>query len=148
MTDHQTALLARLFARTSVGWVDGMDTPCILWDGALDRYGYGQVRVRCPDGVWRTKTAHRTAYRLVLGEDPPLPLDHLCRVRRCVNPFHLEPVPSAVNTWRGTGRGARGKDTHCQRGHEFTDENTIYRERNGRLRRECVTCRRARRKAY
>jgi len=46
---------------------------------------------------------HRFLYKLLI--DPALSnamlLDHLCRTRRCVNPWHLEPVSHAVNTQRG-----------------------------------------------
>ena len=30
-----------------------------------------------------------------------LELDHLCRIRHCVNPDHVEPVTCAVNVRRG-----------------------------------------------
>lgn len=46
---------------------------------------------------------HRFLYKLLINPNLPreLLLDHLCRVRNCVNPEHLEPVPPGVNTHRG-----------------------------------------------
>lgn len=75
-----------------------------------------------------------------------LTLDHLCRVRACVNPAHLEPVTLAENKRRGESPAARkARQTHCMRGHEFTPENTIRRkDRRGRgilTGRECRVCR-------
>ncbi len=49
-----------------------------------------------------------------------LELDHLCRVRHCVNPDHLEAVTHRENIRRGLG----GPRSHCINGHEFTPENT------------------------
>lgn len=46
--------------------------------------------------------AHRVYFEEYVG---PIPadeqLDHLCRVRCCVNPNHLEPVSGAENVRRG-----------------------------------------------
>lgn len=68
---------------------------CWLWIAGLDRNGYGNFR-----GL-DEQFAHRWSYRYHVGQIPAgLTLDHLCRVRRCVNPWHLEPVPPAVNTQR------------------------------------------------
>ena len=45
-----------------------------------------------------TFIAHRFAYQYMIGPIPDgLELDHLCRNRPCVNPYHLEPVTRAVN---------------------------------------------------
>lgn len=76
-------------------------TDCWLWTGYGDRWGYG----RFGHGL----LAHRVAFELVKGSVPPgLTLDHLCRVRRCVNPTHLEPVTQAENTRRAVkDRAAR-----------------------------------------
>jgi hypothetical protein len=57
-----------------------------------------------------TIEAHTASYRLFVGSVPGgLELDHLCRVRSCVNPDHLEAVPHAVNSGRSPiiGRAAR-----------------------------------------
>jgi hypothetical protein len=46
--------------------------------------------------------AHRAVYQHLRGSIPEgADLDHLCRVRCCVNPCHLEPVTTAVNCRRG-----------------------------------------------
>ena len=70
---------------------------CWEYTAGLDRYGYGQFAL-----TKKTKrSAHRYAYTLLVGPIPDgLDLDHLCRVRHCVNPDHLEPVTRAENLRR------------------------------------------------
>lgn len=74
---------------------------CWDWIGTIDDKGYGKysdVRNRFN----RTMKAHRLAYELIFGSVPPkLELDHSCRNRSCVNPWHLEPVTHLVNMRRG-----------------------------------------------
>jgi hypothetical protein len=70
---------------------------CWIWVGRLNRNGYG--RVRTPEGEMM---AHRTSYEAHVGPIPDgLLLDHVCRVRCCVRPSHLEPVTHRENTLRG-----------------------------------------------
>lgn len=74
----------------------GYDTPCWVWQGARKGHGYGSVR----DGQ-KSASAHRLYYERAHGPVPDgLELDHLCRVRLCVNPDHLEPVTHAINGQR------------------------------------------------
>jgi hypothetical protein len=62
--------------------------------------GYGYLSVGGRGG--RRVLAHRFSYELHVGPVPEgLVLDHLCRVRRCVNPRHLEPVTQRENVFRG-----------------------------------------------
>lgn len=69
---------------------------CWLWTGAIDRDGYGQF---WSDGAM--VKAHRFAHELHVGPVPDdLTIDHLCRVRNCVNPAHLEAVTIQVNLSR------------------------------------------------
>lgn len=70
---------------------------CWLWTGLLNRDDYGVMASDLP-----TSSAHRWSYRHHVGDLPPegWDLDHLCRVRHCVNPAHLEPVPHEVNVQR------------------------------------------------
>lgn len=70
---------------------------CWLWTGADSGDGYGKV--------WfhgRSRYVHRVVYEQTVDSlAPGIVLDHLCRVRACCNPIHLEPVTVLVNTLRG-----------------------------------------------
>jgi hypothetical protein len=82
---------------------------CWPWLGEIDRHGYGILR-RYEDGHRRHYLAHRLIYCMLGGSIPAgLDIDHLCRVRHCVNPTHLEPVTRQVNVDRGLkSRGSSG----------------------------------------
>jgi hypothetical protein len=105
---------------------------CWEWSGALNKQGYGSFWAGAARG------AHRIAYELMRGAVPEgAHLDHLCRNRACVNPWHLEPVSQRVNVLRGVGATAtNARKTHCRYGHAFTTENT----RTYRGGRKCRTC--------
>ncbi|MDQ4143885.1 MAG: HNH endonuclease [Actinomycetota bacterium] len=109
---------------------------CWVWTAATDRgYGYFGLRKGC------IKLAHRLAYEALRGPIPEdLTIDHLCRNRSCVNPWHMEPVPRGVNT----ARGGNGIKTHCKRGHKFTLENTRIVPKG----RDCRACHNERRRGY
>jgi hypothetical protein len=112
---------------------------CWLWRGTTTRpvNGYGQIRLDR-----RMVTSHRVAYELLVGPIPEgLELDHLCRVRHCVNPVHLEPVTPHENLLRGEGPAARhARKTHCHRGHPLSGAN--LRMCNGGRSRRCRECKR------
>ena len=114
---------------------------CWQWTACTDSHGYGHFKV---DG--RGVGAHRFAYEYFVGPIPDgLELDHLCRVRNCVNPAHLEAVTHAENIRRGESPLAiNAAKTHCLKGHPLDAENT-YRWRGGR---HCRICVRARVRAY
>ena len=116
---------------------------CWLWTGALTYDGYGYIGTR-PLGAGRRITnirAHRLAYELRFGPIPDgLVIDHLCRVRCCVNPDHMEAVTQQENLWRSPLVGG-GAMLACAFGHEWTKESTLVARINGRPMRFCLTCR-------
>lgn len=107
---------------------------CWLWAGYRAPDGYGQVKA----GM-----VHRLMYEHLVGPIPDgLVLDHLCRVRWCCNPAHLEPVTQGENLRRAPGSyvaiaAALKARTHCANGHEYTEANT-NRKPNGS--RQCLEC--------
>lgn len=107
---------------------------CWPWVGARNRDGYGQVSIQ-----GRTVIAHRVLYALWVGPIPArMTVDHLCRVRHCVNPAHLEAVTKRENTLRGMGFAAvNARKSHCPRRHPFDDDNTYLDPAN---RRHCRLC--------
>lgn len=114
---------------------------CWRWTASLDPKGYGQVYFN-----GKVRRAHRVSYEIYRGPIPEgLQLDHLCRVRSCVNPAHLEPVTCRENLLRGqTLTAACAAKTHCPRGHAYSSSNTRI-DNNGS--RNCLTCIRARKNA-
>lgn len=112
----------------------GYKTPCWIWKRQiLQTTGYAVFGKR---GL-----AHRWAYEHYRGKIPfGVEPDHLCRVRECANPWHLELVTHRENVLRSNGVTAiNARKTHCDYGHEFTEENTIARKDGGRACRLCET---------
>lgn len=108
---------------------------CWIWQLALTKAGYGQTSML--NAPW---PAHRLAYFLFVGDfDPSLDIDHLCRVRACCNPAHLEPVPAKVNLLRSTNHvAAQVKATHCPKGHPYSGDNLVIRPSGRRGCRACI----------
>lgn len=117
---------------------------CWLWKGALDEDGYGFFHVGYPS---HSRRAHLVSYEHFVGPVPKgLTLDHLCRVRPCVNPTHTESVTLATNVMRGEGPAPlNAAKTLCVKGHPLDGENTGYsrasRKRGGTAKhRFCRIC--------
>ena len=115
---------------------------CWLWTASKDADGYGVFSGRPEGGTIR---AHIWAYEFLICPVPDgLVLDHLCRKRSCVNPWHLDPVTSAVNTLRGESmQAANAAKTRCKRGHPFTEDNTYITATGSRSCRVCQSIHRA-----
>lgn len=131
--------LERVLTNTARG-ADG----CWIWQGPKAINGYGQVQYR-----GRSTVVHRKVYAVVHGIaiDRWMYVCHRCDVRLCINPDHLwlgtpkQNIHDSVNK----GRHAELRKTHCDRGHEFTPENTILRKTAiGTPCRVCRTCERIR----
>jgi hypothetical protein len=115
---------------------------CWIWEGCLGESGYGYFS---PEKGKNTR-AHRFSYEHEKGKIPDnLILDHICRMRCCVNPDHLEPVSHQENRRRGIilygTDNPSGKKTHCKQGHPFSVENTSVVHENGGFVRKCKKCR-------
>lgn len=122
--------------------------PCQQWNGTLSagkNGGYGTITMGGKKG--KVKKAYRVAYEWAKGPIPDgMTIDHLChnkdgecpggracQHRRCVNPDHLEAVPSAVNTSR-----RRGRPDRCPNGHLWTEAGYARAYPNGSP--KCSTC--------
>jgi hypothetical protein len=117
---------------------------CWIWQGASTSGGYGVIRFRRTPGERGTYNAptHRVSYLIHVGPIPEgLVLDHLCRVRLCCNPDHLEPVTNRENILRGVSPSARNAHmTHCDYGHPLAGANLYIKP--GRGDRACLVCKR------
>lgn len=83
---------------------------CWLWQGNIAPNGYGLMRLR---GAYMG--AHRIAYEASKGILPTgFQIDHLCRIRHCVNPEHLEAVMPRENIAR-----AYAARISCRNEHEL-----------------------------
>jgi hypothetical protein len=118
------------------GKVNKAPSGCWLWTSAIDDNGYPVFWV---DEKHRAARAYRLSYEALVGPIPDgLTLDHLCRVKLCVNPRHLDPCTKGENAKRSPDAPyhVKARYTHCEKGHEFTAANTIIH--HGR--RECRIC--------
>lgn len=134
-----TPVIDRLLTRVEID-----SNECWIYQGYINKNGYGYITCNPSDG-WpsRTATCHSIAYHFLVGPVPPgRELDHLCRVRACCNPEHLEPVTGAENTRRGEAPHiVLGRNNVCAIGHPLTEANTYVNPKTGW--RRCRTCRAA-----
>lgn len=105
-----------LLERTVNRIVFGHPMECWLWTGGANADGYGVVRAGRIDGRGVFALAHRVIYEAVHGTIPEhLELDHLCEVKRCCNPAHLEAVTHAENMRRWMAKATRVGNSFVRR---------------------------------
>lgn len=110
---------------------------CWEWLAAKGKHGYGIFRAN-----GKAVICHRLSYEWIIGKIPEgLQIDHLCRNRGCVNPYHMEPVTNKINGLRGESFCAKyARQTHCKNGHPLTPDNLdSYALSIGK--RHCIICR-------
>jgi hypothetical protein len=109
---------------------------CWPWIAYVNAFGYARFRVASVP-----TPAQRVAYELYVGEIPPgHDVHHVCGVRHCMNPVHLEVVRHDDHCRLTDGGAYNRRKTHCPQGHPYDEANT-YRHSSGR---QCQTCRQAR----
>jgi hypothetical protein len=107
------------------------------WTAAKDRDGYGQYGYRMPGDIHRRHRVHRLVFQLLVG---PIPhgyvIDHLCHVRACAYPAHLEAVTINENSRRSS---SNQRQDYCVKGHPLMDANLYVQPSTGQ--RSCRECR-------
>lgn len=120
-----------------------VDSGCWIWQGGKDRDGYGTMWIG-PKPTRKRRYVHRMSYEAFIDEIPDgLEIDHLCRVKICCNPDHLEVVTTQENTRRRDV--AHQTDRYCRNGHRRTKENTYITPDGYRA---CGVCRTAAQRRY
>ena len=116
---------------------------CWLWEGQKNVNGYGKIGIGSrTDKTNRMVYAHRLSYEIYVGPIPEyLTINHICKVRNCVNPSHLEAITLIENLkkadlGKNTGLKQRSK-THCPSSHEY-DKRNVRIARDGS--RKCKPC--------
>jgi len=94
---------------------------CWIWKGAPNAQGYGVLKIGND-----TIRAHRIAYELWVGPIPDgLVIDHICGVRNCCNPSHLQAVSRKENNEHKTVLDRRNKSGY--QGVYWDEENGMWR---------------------
>jgi hypothetical protein len=112
----------------------GHSTFCWVFQGSLTAAnGYGQVCSKV-DGVRVNRSTHRVVYEALVGPiGDGMTLDHLCEVKTCCNPDHLEPVTRLENIQRFRSRHA-DELSHCKYGHLLAETRRVTANGNSRCR--------------
>jgi hypothetical protein len=102
---------------------------CWLWIGKMDD-GYGRFNIR-----GKLYLVHRLTMSVLKEKIADnMQVDHLCSVRNCCNPDHLEQVTFSENTKRGRGRYAQPDMTKCINGHSLIGSDAQVHISNRRTR--------------
>lgn len=114
---------------------------CWLWTAGKRGFeGYGSFSLN-----YKTHLTHRLAWEWLKGPlEPGEFLDHICKVRHCVNPKHLRIATPRENVlFNSESIPAKNRQKiACLRGHAFTKENTRIKtdKRRKSAGRACKKC--------
>jgi hypothetical protein len=130
--------------------VDVQPDGCWISRYSVASHGYSQIGWNKPgDRADRhVVLGHRAAWVSVNGQVPlGMTIDHICKVRRCVNPDHLRLLPNYENARRTHGRD--WPMGYCANGHDSTHLETATRaSAAGGTSTRCKTCTQASRQRY
>ena len=112
------------------------DSTCWLWNGTKDWNGYGKIRFNN-----KMQYVHRVAFQLFKGPlAKGLVVDHICNIKSCVNPIHLQLITQTANVLRSNAfSGINHRKQFCPKGHKLQIPNLDPSElkRGGR---RCLIC--------
>lgn len=98
------------------------ESGCWIYLGYVNEYGYAQANFQ-----GRQRAVHRLMYEYFRGPIPnEFPLDHLCRVRCCVNPHHTRAVTQRENVLAPGSLSLpklQSERSHCRNGHPLIGAN-------------------------
>lgn len=104
------------------------ETGCIEWLACRNADGYGLF-------WWHGRRVRAHRFYFVIGYQrdiqPGMVLDHLCRNRGCVAPWHLKEVTDRENLLADGSLSPIKRNvekTHCDRGHSLSGENLVKAE--------------------
>lgn len=114
------------------------ESGCWISTYSVASHGYAQIGWQA-GGSRHVVLAHRAAWVHLNGQMPVgVTLDHLCKVRRCVNPDHLRLLSNVENARRNQGDDfPMGQ---CRNGHPNTAQVRVARRSKSGERRWGYTC--------
>ena len=111
---------------------------CWLWEGKPSSHGYGTITIK-----GRSTYAHVVSFVIFNSSiRENLVVDHICRIKNCVNPHHLRAVTHRTNSLENSDSIAaiNFRKTHCKHGHEFNGETSSVRITKYGISRTCKVC--------
>lgn len=118
----------RVAVRVLTKWTPG-EGGCWISTYSVGSHGYAQVGWTA-EGRNTMTTAHRVAWWAANLEPipPGMTVDHVCHVKRCVNPTHLRLLPNEVNA-SDNGQVRTNEETgrSCHKGHPMVRMSTTGR---------------------
>lgn len=124
--------------------VERTSSGCWRWKKCISTNGYGRISIN-----GKPVFAHRASYETFVGQiDKNKELHHKCSNKLCINPAHLTQITRSQHRIITDVNYSNRNKTHCKRGHEFTNENTLMINGNGYSMRACIECRKIRQEKY
>ena len=133
-----TYSLSNLRQRFDSKWIPEPNTGCWLWMGARTGSGYGAF----VDRNRRTLPAHRVGWEFYRGPIPEgMFIDHVCRMKMCVNPEHLRIVtPRQNSTENSAGPQFENARLTCCRVCGSALTSMVHSRKTGKMFRRCYPC--------